>query len=237
MSQESEEKKQSKWPLFISLIILGSLVASYFIIPEFQQFLKQTYEILLSDDQQRISGWVSDLGWWGPISIIIIMILQMFLLIIPSPLLMVVAVLAYGPVWGALLSIIAVMCSATVGYWIGRYLGLAIVHKLIGSKKEKQMEYYVERYGAWAIIITRLAPLLSNDAISLVGGILRMSYWKFLAATLAGIAPLSILIAYFGENNDRMKSGLIWTSLVSLVLFVGYIIYDRKINPVNDEEN
>ena len=236
MSQESE-KKQSKWPIFISLIILGTLVASYFIIPEFQQFLKQTYEILLSDDKQRISDWVSDLGWWGPISIIIIMILQMFLLIIPSPLLMVVAVLAYGPVWGALLSIIAVMCSATVGYWIGRYLGLATVQKLIGSKKEKQMEYYVERYGAWAIIITRLAPLLSNDAISLVGGILRMSYWKFLAATLAGIAPLSILIAYFGENNDRMKSGLIWTSLVSLVLFVGYIIYDRKINPVNDEEN
>lgn len=237
MNQKSEEKKQSKWPLIISLIILGSLVIFYFIIPEFQQFLKQTYEVLTSDDKQRISAWVNELGWWGPISIIIIMVLQMFLLIIPSPLLMVVAVLAYGPVWGALISIIAVMCSATVGYWIGRYLGIVTVHKLIGGKKEKQMEYYVERYGAWAIIITRLAPLLSNDAISLVGGIIRMSYWKFIAATLAGITPLSILIAYFGENNDRLKSGLIWTSLISLVLFVIYIIYDRKTNPVNDEEN
>jgi len=50
-------------------------------------------------------------------------------------------------------------------------------------------------YGFWAIIVTRVNPFLSNDAISFVGGLLRMGYWKFIAAALVGIAPLTSFIA------------------------------------------
>ena len=91
----------------------------------------------------------------------------------------------------------------------------------------------MEKYGFWAVIITRLAPFLSNDAISFVGGILRMGYWKFIGATLAGILPLAALIGYLGENRERLKSGLIRVSVISLVLFIGYVIYNRKKNPYN----
>ena len=228
---ENEEISQSKWPLVISGIIIVGLVGSYFLIPDVKEFVQGAFQILTSDDEQRISSWVDKLGWWGPLFIVIAMVLQMFLLVVPSPLLMVVAVLAYGPVWGAVLSIVAIFTASTIGYFIGQYLGEVTVSRLIGGKKEKKLKFYVERYGFWAVVITRLAPLLSNDAISFVGGILRMGYWKFITATLAGITPLAVLIAYFGENNDRLKTGLIWTSAISLVIFVLYIIYDRKKNP------
>lgn len=58
-----------------------------------------------------------------------------------------------------------------------------------------------------------------------------MGYWKFLAATIAGITPLVTLIAYLGENTDRLKTGLIWISAVSLLVLAGYVIYDYKKNP------
>ncbi len=227
----SEEglESQSKWPLIISGIIIAGLVSSYFIFPEVNAFLREAYHTLTSENENRISAWVDTLGVWGPLFIILAMSLQMFLLVIPSPLLIVISVLAYGPLLGSLISIVAVALASTLGFFIGKYLGEVFISRLIGSKKQKKLSFYVNRYGVWAVFITRITPILSNDAISFVSGILRMNYWKFIAATLGGITPLVILIAYFGENNERLKSGLIWISAVSLVILIVYVIIDRKV--------
>jgi hypothetical protein len=40
--------------------------------------------------------------------------------------------------------------------------------------------------------------------------------------------PLIALLAYLGEDNDRLKSGLLWVSGVSLVLFGGYVWWDKR---------
>jgi uncharacterized membrane protein YdjX (TVP38/TMEM64 family) len=58
-----------------------------------------------------------------------------------------------------------------------------------------------------------------------------LSYRKFIGATLLGITPLAVLLAWFGENNDRLKTGLLWTSVFSLLFLVVYIYFDRKKNP------
>ncbi|ELR73507.1 Alkaline phosphatase like protein [Fulvivirga imtechensis AK7] len=220
--------KQSKVPLYISLGIIAALVLSYFFIPGVQDFFNNAWRILTSDDEQRISAWVDQFGFWGPIVIISAMILQMFLIVIPTPLLMVVSVLAYGPIWGALLVLGAVFCASSIGYAIGAYLGPAIVGRILGRKSEKKVESFIEDYGFWAVVVTRLSPFLSNDAISFVGGILRMGYWRFIGATLIGISPLAILIAHLGQNSQRLKDGLLWGSIISIVLFIAYVWWDKK---------
>ncbi|WP_321285402.1 TVP38/TMEM64 family protein [uncultured Sunxiuqinia sp.] len=230
MTKNNQEKqvRQSLSQLYIILGLMLSISLLYFTVPDINRFFTEAFETLTSDNNQRISNWVSKLGFWGPVFIILAMVLQMFLLIIPSPLLMVISVLAYGPYWGTLISALAVAVASSIGYLIGRYLGEIAIARLIGDQKEKQLKFYIEKYGVWAVVIPRLAPFLSNDAISFVGGILQMGYWRFIGATLAGIFPLAALIGYFGENNDRLKTGLIWVSAVSLILFVIYIIYDSK---------
>lgn len=147
---------------------------------------------------------------------------------IPSIALMVVSVLAYGPVWGSSIILIAVFIASSVGYFIGRYFGPVLVEKLIGQKTEKKIGDFIEDYGFWAVIVTRLNPFLSNDAISFVGGILKMGYWKFIGATLVGIAPLTLFIAVIGNSTDELKTGLLWGSVVSLILFGLYVYWDKK---------
>ena len=225
---EKSENKKSRLPLILSIILFAAVIGSYFLIPDVKNFLQEAYRTLTSEDEERISSWVEQLGLWGPAFIIIAMSLQMFLLVIPSPLLIVISVLAYGPVMGSILSIIAVGIASTLGFFIGKYLGEAFITKLIGKKKEEKITELVDRYGTWAVFITRITPVLSNDAISFASGILQMKFLKFIGATLAGITPLTLLIAYFGETNDRLKWGLFWVSLLSLVFLAIYIIYDRK---------
>ena len=93
---ETPSVRKSKAPLYISLTIIAAVVLSYFFIPEVRDFLTNGWEVLTSGDEERTREWVSQFGWFGPLVIILTMILQMFLIVIPTPLLMVVTILAYG---------------------------------------------------------------------------------------------------------------------------------------------
>lgn len=226
---EAPSVKQSKAPLYISIAVVAAVVLSYFFIPSVQEFLSNAWDVLTSGDRERTRQWVSQFGWWGPFIIILAMVLQMFLLVIPTPILMVVTVLAYGPIIGSIILFAAVFLASTIGYFIGRYLGPVIVEKLIGQKTEKKLTSFIDDYGFWTIIVVRLSPFLSNDAISFVGGVLRMGYWRFIGATMLGISPLIIFIAYLGGDYERLKTGLIWASIISLVLFVAFVWWDTKV--------
>lgn len=228
MQAVQNDRSQSRLPLMISIILVIMLFALYFLWPSFQESVNKAFNILTSSDEEQISRWVDQFGIWGPIIIILSMIGQMFLFIIPSLALMVVSVLAYGPFWGSVISLAAIMSASTVGYVVGRRLGLVTVDKLIGSKTEKKIEMYVDRYGFWAVVIARISPFLSNDAISFVGGLIRMGYWKFIMATGLGILPLIIFIAFLGQNIDRLKNGLFWISIISLIILIVYVIHDYR---------
>lgn len=228
MDSGNKTKVQSKLPLFLSIALVTALVLAYFTIPSFEAFLNEAWEVLLSDNESKIRNWVDQYGWWGPVIIIVAMTVQMFLLVIPTILLMIVSVLAFGPVWGSLISYIAVFTATSVGYTVGNYFGAGTVTGLLGEKTFKKIETFLKEYGFWAIAITRINPFLSNDAISFVAGILKMNYSKYITATLLGITPLIGFIALTGSNTDSLKDGLLWGSTVSLVLFIAYVIWDKK---------
>lgn len=225
---ETPTVKQSKTPLYVSAGIIALLLMSYFFIPSVRDFAENAWMVLTSGDEQQTKKWVAQFGYWGPLIIVAAMIMQMFLLVIPSPVLMVVAILAYGPVLGSLILLLAIFMASSIGYFIGRYFGPVIVEKMIGGKSQQKISSFIESYGFWAVIVARLSPFLSNDAISFVAGILRMGYWRFIGATLTGITPLILFIAYLGGNYERLKSGLIWVSVIGIVLFAGFIWWDRK---------
>ena len=225
---EEKNVNQSKLPLYISLGLVTLIVLAYFLIPSAQNFLNEAWGVLTSGDNNRIQQWFKNFGWMAPVLLIIAMVAQMFLIVIPTIALMVVSILAYGPIWGSLIVFVAVFTASSVGYFIGRYFGPVIVEKIIGHKSEKKVADFLEDYGFWAVFITRLNPFLSNDAISFVGGILKMGYRKFISATIIGIAPLTIFIAILGKSTQGLKTGLLWGSIISLILFGAYIYWDKR---------
>lgn len=227
MDNTSNEKK-SHLPLYLSILLIGGLVACYFFVPTVQNFLDNAWQVLSSGEEERIRNWVDQFGWFGPIVILLTMVAQMFLLVIPTIALMLVAILAYGSFWGSLLVLVAIFVASSVGYGIANYLGTQFIDRLIGHKAEEKMENFLKKYGFWAIFITRLNPFLSNDAISFVAGLVKMPYWKFIGATLAGILPLTILLAIMRENIDQAEQILLWASVASLIIFLAYIWWDKR---------
>ena len=225
---KSSSPKKSKLPLYLSLLLVAILVICYFAVPPVNDFFNEAWSVLTSDDEARVKKWVEDFGWFGPVVIVVAMIVQMFLLVIPTILLMIVSTLAYGPFWGSIINFTAVIIASSVGYAIGKYLGLSFIERLLGEKTNKKITTFIQEYGFWAVVITRINPFLSNDAISFVAGILKMNYWKFISATAVGITPLILLIAITGQNTDSLKTGLLYGSIASLIIFGGYIWWDKK---------
>ncbi|AEL26889.1 TVP38/TMEM64 family protein [Cyclobacterium marinum] len=222
------KRKTSKWPYIISFLFLGSLISLYFLNSSVHQFFNEAWEVLGSNDEQRISNWVNQFEFWGPLIIVAAMVVQMFMFIIPSFLLMVVTVLAYGPWLGSGIILIAIFIASSIGYGVGVNFGTPVIDRLLGEKTDKKITGFLEDYGFWAVIVTRLSPFLSNDAISIIAGMLRMGYWRFIGSTMLGILPLTAAIAILGENREEMKTGLIWLGAVSLVGFIIYVWWDKK---------
>lgn len=221
-------RRSSRLPLYLSLTFVAALVAAYFFWPAFQREVQEAFTALKSGEQARISAWMAQFGNWGPMVLVLLMVVQMFLFVVNVVALILVAILAYGPWWGSLLALGGIVLASSVGYGLGRLLDDSFVERLLGKKTEQKVLGIVERYGVWAVVIARLSPALSDDAISFVAGVARMGYWKFMAATVAGVVPLIALLAYLGEESNRLKTGLLWVTGGSLLLFGGYVWWDQR---------
>ena len=215
-------------PLIISSSLLSLLVAAYFVFPSFQAFIREAFDVLTSNDQARIQAWVSRFRLAGPLVLILVMVVQMFLFVVPNIFVMVIAIVSYGPFWGAVISFLGVFASSSVGYAIGHYLGPYTVNKLVSRNTQQKISAFIRDYGVAAIAITRISSL-SNDSLSIVAGLLKMPYKRYILATLSGITPLIVLLALYGKNG-RILRALIWIAAISLVLLIIYIIIDKRKN-------
>ena len=212
---------KSRLPLLLSAAVVVLCFSGYLFIPEARNWIHNAVLILSSNDQVVIENWVSGFSWFGPILLVLAMVAQMFLVVVPTTVLLVVCILAYGPVWGSIIALVAIYAASTAGYYIGRMFGSLTVERILGSSARTRTTAFLEKYGFWAIFITRLNPLLSNDMVSLVGGMVKMDYWKFSLASIAGITPLILLIAIFGESTQSLMNLFIGSGVI-LIFLLGY---------------
>ncbi len=215
-----------KKPILIYLSVAILLVASYFIFPGFKEGVNKAFDVLTGDDEERIQGWVSTFGVMGPVVIIFGMMVQMFLFVIPNILLMMIAILSYGPVWGSVISFVGVFAASSLGYYIGTKLSAVTLSKFVSISNQEKIGEFIKDYGVGAIIITRLSSF-SNDGLSIVAGLLKMNYRRYILSTLAGIVPLIVLLAIFGKN-EKIEWALLWIAVASLVMLIVYIVLDRR---------
>lgn len=212
---------------YLSFIISGSillfLVLLYFIHPPFQEWANEVWEVLVSEDRERIREYVQQFGLLGPLALIVFIILQMFLIVFPSWIPIIIGVRAYGFWWGILINLIGVGIAAHIGYFIGKKF-----KGILGSKKYEKWKYWINHYSFGTVVLFRVSPFFSNDAISFIAGIFRMNYKKFMIATFAGMIPLTFAVAYFSQDLERLEDGLYWIGGVGAALYIFYIFMDQK---------
>lgn len=94
------------------------------------------------------------------------------------------------------------MLGSLSGYWLGRYAGRAAVirwgrYVLLGERDLAWAERWFSRFGAYAILLSRLTPVV-RSVISIPAGVGRMRLDHFLISTAAGAFAWTLLMLSLG---------------------------------------
>ena len=74
---------------------------------------------------------------------------------------------------------------------------------------------------AWIVFISRLLPFVSFDLVSYAAGLTLLSFWRFALVTLAGVIPVSFLLAHFGREMSSGETDRFMYTALGLGLITG----------------
>ena len=90
------------------------------------------------------------------------------------------------------------MAGAALCFFIARALGRDTVERFAGRGALASVEDYFVKYGSRTILICRLLPFVSFDAVSYFAGLTPIKFWPFFVATGIGQLPATIVYSYVG---------------------------------------
>lgn len=141
---------------------------------------------------------IFNLGFLGIFLFLFIMSLQGVLVPIPSG----IVVLAAGIIWGfwigGIMGIVGSMSASLLCYYVAEKGGRPLAEKFVGKSTIDMTDRLIDKFGGGAIVITRLIPFISFDAISYTAGILRVDVKKYTLATLIGVIPRVFFYTWLG---------------------------------------
>lgn len=134
--------------------------------------------------------------------------------------------------YGALGSLIGAVIIYAIGAWGGRpMLERYGRYVLITSADLDTANRWFDKYGTWAVFLSRLVPV-ARSLISLPAGVTRMSLIPFMLLTFAGSFIWSLGLAYagyqLGENWESIRDVMRPVEipiLIAVLLLVAYYVY------------
>ncbi len=193
-----------RWMRFASaLAFLVAVGIAYLLSAEFRSEVDRAAAILSRGDVAGLRDYILSFGAWAPIVSALLMVLQALAAPLPAFVLTFANGLAFGTLWGGVLSLVSAALAAALSFWIARLLGRGPIEALVGRAHLGAADRWFVRWGAYAVLIARLVPVVSFDVISYAAGLTRMRFWRFMLATAVGMTPATFVYAYLGGRAPQ----------------------------------
>lgn len=221
--------KTVRWFRFgLAVAVLASFGLVYLLSAAFRSEVNQAAAILSRGNIAGLRDYILSFGVWAPVVSTLLMVLQALAAPLPAFLLAFANGLAFGTFWGGLLSIAGATLAAAVSFWLARALGRVPVEALIGAASLQSADRWFLRWGAYAVLVARLVPILSFDVISFAAGLTRMKFWSFLVATVIGMTPATFVYSYMGGHAPQYVNILLVVFGVVIAVAVVAAVLKRR---------
>ncbi len=176
--------------------LLAALALVYLLHDGLRMETGHALAVLASGDGEAIGAYVLSYGVWAPVASLVLMVLQAVAAPVPAVLVAFANGLAFGVVWGGLLTVAGQTLAGAICFGIARALGRSPVEALTGKLGLEAADRWLSQWGARGILLMRLAPGISFDVVSYGAGLTGIGFRPFIAATALGTAPQAFLYAY-----------------------------------------
>lgn len=165
----------------------------------------------------------------GPLTGIILPMLEAFLPFLPLFLFVIANANSFGLWFGSLLSWIGTVVGSIGVFLLIRKFGQERFFRFL-SKHEKirKMMHWVEKHGFGPLFIMLCFPFTPSSAINVVAGLSRINVWQFVLAVITGKAVMIFTISYIGHDLRALVEQPIRTVVVVIIVGVLWFI-GRKI--------
>ena len=206
--------------IILLLVLLIGLIALGIYHKQVWEYLLELTAAFQSIETAR--AYIKSYGALAPVVSAILMIFQSVIAPLPAFLITFANGTLFGFWWGSLLSWSSAMLGAALCFFIARVLGRPVVVKLLSESAINTSDVFFQRYGQHAVLIARLVPIISFDAISYGAGFTGMRFGGFAVATGIGQLPATLLYSYLGDRVTGSIKVLFWT--FGIVIAVSIII-------------
>ena len=97
------------------------------------------------------------------------------------------------------LALATAMAAQIIDYLIGYTVSSQVIYKIIGEKKYKKAEKYIDKYGNMTVFVFNVLPL-SSSVLSLAAGMLRYKFRSMVLYSFFGLSLKYILIIFLFYN-------------------------------------
>lgn len=177
-------------------------------------------------DIGAIESGIRGMGAWAPLGYMGLYIVAT-VLFLPGSILGLAGGALFGPIWGAIYTLVAATAGATLAFLLSRYVASDWVAARAGGRL-KQLIEGVEAEGWRFVAVTRLVPFFPFNLLNYALGLTRIALLPYVLASLICMAPGTIAYTYLGYAGREaftggetiVQKGLFALALLALVGFL-----------------
>lgn len=171
-------------------------------------------------DRDAIEASMHHLGIWGPVVLLVLFVLQVFLAFIPGQALMVACGFLYGFWGGFALSWLSLVAGGELAYLLARKYGRPFAERWIAPDVLSRWDKAAQGQGIGFFAIMLVMPLVPNDAMCYVAGLGSISHRRFSIANLLGRGMACVLTSAAGALGSNL-SWQGWAALIAVFVLMG----------------
>jgi len=173
----------------VPLLILGGLVAAGIVARR---------EMGIEGSLAGIQGWVQQLGWWGPIAYVFVVVFRQFLAL-PAALVLLVGGLCFGGAAGAALGTTGIVLSGLMKFGIARAIGRDWLQTRLGARFEA-IDARVKRLGPTLVGLGTAYPVGPLSPFHWGAGLSSISLGSFALALVLGAPVRASAYSFLGAS-------------------------------------
>ena len=218
---EKKEVETKALPIVLLLLVAVILVLAWLLV-----------RALDLTSLQKLGAFVAPFkGPWAELIMVLLQVVAALTGVIPSFPLILLSSALWGVLWGTVISLIGVQTGAVLSFLIARHAASPLLDKHLG-KHLKIYSRISERYLTSFIFISRLFPVFVFELVSYGAGLTRIKFWHYFWATLLGMIPMTIFLAW--SSKVFMEEAAPWfygLTIVTVTLMISFPWLIERFNP------
>lgn len=202
---------RSQWAFRLTFLIIVALVMGAIWL------LLRQLGMPVSLAPEALADWLNQQGMYGPLLLMLLMILAVVVGPIPTLPISAASGLVYGVFTGTAIAVSGALAGSIIAFYLARVLGREAVRRKLGDNPVFSATGS-QRFLFMAVTLTRLIPLFSFALISYAAGVTAISFWRYALATTLGMLPMTFVFAGLGHSFELSPLLTVVAAVVILVV-------------------